>query len=96
MSRGNTTGGGFVPPSPEELDAILNAYEFLEMLGRGGMGAVYKARQKSLDRLVAIKILPPDLAEDDAAEDGFRFAERFQREARAMARLNHPNIISVY
>lgn len=96
MSRGNTTGGGFVPPSPEELDAILDAYEFLEMLGRGGMGAVYKARQKSLDRLVAIKILPPDLAEDDAAEDGFRFAERFQREARAMARLNHPNIISVY
>lgn len=96
MSRGNTTGGGFVPPSPEELDAILDAYEFIEMLGRGGMGAVYKARQKSLDRLVAIKILPPDLAEDDAAEDGFRFAERFQREARAMARLNHPNIISVY
>ena len=95
MSHGTTGGKGFVPPSPEELDAILDGYEFLEMLGRGGMGAVYKARQKSLDRLVAIKILPPFLA-SDGEEDAFHFAERFQREARAMAKLSHPNIIGVY
>jgi len=96
MSHGDTKGGSFVPPSPEDLDLILDAYEFLELLGRGGMGAVYKARQKSLDRLVAIKILPPGLIEGDDAGDGFFFAERFQREARAMAKLCHPNIIGVY
>ncbi len=81
----------FVPPSAEDLDAVLDAYEFIEILGKGGMGAVYKARQLSLDRLVAIKILP-------RVTDGdkFRFADRFQREARAMARLTHPNIVAVY
>jgi serine/threonine protein kinase len=54
------------------------------------MGAVYKARQKKLDRLVAIKILPPETAGEPA------FAERFMREARSLARLNHPNIVTVY
>ena len=81
----------FVPPSVEDLDAVLDAYEFIEILGRGGMGAVYKARQITLDRLVAIKILPQ--MDDD--NDEFHFSERFQREARAMARLSHPNIIGV-
>ncbi len=83
--------GDFVPPSVEELDAVLDAYEFIEILGKGGMGAVYKARQLTLDRLVAIKILPRIDADDD-----LRFAERFQREAQAMGRLSHPNIIGVY
>lgn len=92
---GNGRKGAFVPPSPTDLDVILDQYEFIEMLGRGGMGAVYKARQKSLDRIVAIKILPPNLTEDEE-EEGFHFAERFQREARAMAKLSHPNIIAVY
>jgi len=87
--------GGFVPPSTVDLDAVLDQYEFLHLLGRGGMGAVYKARQKSLDRLVAIKILPPHQGAE-GEEDGFRFAERFQREARAMAKLNHPNIVAVH
>jgi serine/threonine protein kinase len=87
--------GGFVPPSTDDLDAILDQYEFLELIGRGGMGAVYKARQKSLDRLVAIKILPPNLTTDEE-EAGFHFAERFQREAKAMAKLSHPHIIGVY
>ena len=64
--------------------------EILELLGRGGMGAVYKARQKGLDRLVAVKILPPEVGADPA------FAERFTREARALARLSHPNIVAVY
>jgi serine/threonine protein kinase len=87
--------GGFVPPSTGDLDAILDQYEFIKLLGRGGMGAVYQARQKSLDRLVAIKILPPHLTTDEE-EQGFHFAERFQREARAMAKLSHPNIVAVY
>jgi hypothetical protein len=56
----------------------------------GGMGAVYKARQPRLDRLVALKILPPETAHDPG------FAERFNREARALARLNHPNIVTVH
>src|ERR1019366_2224687 len=58
--------------------------------GRGGMGVVYKARQPRLDRLVALKILAPEKERDP------RFAERFTREARALARLNHPNIVTVH
>jgi predicted Ser/Thr protein kinase len=54
------------------------------------MGAVYKARQPGLDRLVAVKILPPEVAADPA------FAERFTREARALAKLSHQNIVSVF
>jgi serine/threonine protein kinase len=62
----------------------------LALLGQGGMGAVYKARQKKLDRLVAVKILPPEVARDAA------FAERFTREARSLARLSHPHIVTVH
>ncbi len=61
------------------------------MLGCGGMGAVYKARQTSLDRLVAIKVLPPQVAEHEAD-----YIERFKNEARTMARMNHPAIVAVY
>ncbi len=60
------------------------------MIGHGGMGAVYQARQRGLNRLVALKILPPGLAHDPG------FSERFAREARTLARLNHPNIVTVY
>src|SRR5262245_20235118 len=83
-------GGGFVAPAAAELAASFPQLEVLELLGQGGMGAVYKARQPTLDRLVAVKILPPEAARDPA------FAERFSREARALARLNHPNIVTVY
>jgi serine/threonine-protein kinase len=65
----------------------IKGYEILTKLGQGGMGAVFKARQKSLDRMVALKILAPHLAKDKV------YVERFLREARAVAKLNHPNII---
>ena len=77
-------------PSIEELSDLFPELEIEELLGTGGMGCVFRARQKKLDRVVAIKILPRELASDDL------FAERFAREARAMARLNHPNIVSIY
>ena len=81
---------GFVPPTVEELAPLFPQLEILELLGKGGMGAVYKARQPGLDRQVAVKILPPEISHDPA------FAERFQREARALARLSHPHIVAVY
>ena len=65
----------------------IKGYEIISKLGQGGMGAVFKARQVSLDRPVALKILAPHLAKDRC------YVERFLREARAVARLNHPNII---
>jgi serine/threonine protein kinase len=85
------TGSAAVPasgPAPEELAPHFPQFEILELLGRGGMGVVYKARQRQLDRIVALKILPPETSGDPA------FAERFAREARALARLNHPNIVA--
>ena len=80
----------YVPPMPAELAPLFPDLEILELVGRGGMGVVYKARQKRLDRLVALKILAPKIAQDPA------FAERFQREARAMAMLSHPQIVAVH
>ncbi|MCW8130302.1 MAG: protein kinase [Planctomycetota bacterium] len=65
----------------------IGGFEIIERIGQGAMGSVFKARQVSLDRVVALKILPPKIAADRV------FIERFQREARASARLNHPNIV---
>jgi serine/threonine protein kinase len=76
--------------SPDQLMALLPQFDQIAFIGRGGMGVVYKARQKNLDRFIALKILSPAVAGAPG------FAERFSREARAMARLNHPNIIAVY
>jgi predicted Ser/Thr protein kinase/ribosomal protein L7/L12 len=81
---------GPAAPTVEELRRFFPQLEILELVGKGGMGAVYKARQPGLDRLVALKVLPPDAA---AGPD---FAERFTREARALARLSHPNIVGVF
>ncbi len=81
---------GFIPPTVAELQARFPQLEILELIGHGGMGAVYKARQKELDRVVALKILPPDIGQDAA------FAERFAREAKALARLNHPGIVTIH
>ena len=80
----------FTPPSVAELAPLFPQLEILELLGRGGMGAVYKARQTALDRYVALKVLPVAPGADPS------FAERFQREARALAALNHPHIVAVY
>ncbi|MGO8927738.1 MAG: protein kinase domain-containing protein [Limisphaerales bacterium] len=81
----------FVPPTVEEVARLFPQLEILGFLGKGGMGAVYKARQPALDRLVALKILPAQAVAPDPG-----FAERFTREARALARLSHPNIVAVY
>lgn len=86
----NSRTFGFVPPNPDALAARFPQLEILELLGKGGMGAVYKARQRGLDRLVALKILPPEVGADTA------FAERFTREARALAQLSHSNIVGVF
>ncbi len=85
-----TPPGGFVPPEPSILAGQFPQLDIIELLGQGGMGAVYKARQKQLDRLVALKILPPEISQTEA------FGERFTREARSLAKLNHPRIVSVY
>ena len=69
---------------------VVGNYEILRELGRGGMGVVYKAHEQSLQRVVALKILPEHLAKDRA------FLKRFQREARVAARLSHPNIVTIH
>jgi serine/threonine protein kinase len=78
------------PLTPEELGEKFPGYEILQCLGRGGMGVVYKARQKSLNRLVAIKILAPERGSET------RFAERFAQEAELLAKLNHPHIVTIH
>jgi tRNA A-37 threonylcarbamoyl transferase component Bud32 len=78
------------PLSPQEIAPHFPQLEILECLGRGGMGVVYKARQKSLNRVVALKLLAPERVQDET------FAERFAREAQALARLSHPHIVTVH
>jgi uncharacterized protein (TIGR03067 family) len=76
--------------APEEFAQHFPQLEVLEILGRGGMGVVYKVKQKSLDRQVALKLLAPERINDPA------FAEHFLHEARALAALNHPNIVTIH
>ena len=97
LQRGIATEGGappgtppFVPPTIPELAKLFPQLEILELVGKGGMGAVYKARQPALDRFVALKILAPRGGGD------LDFGGRFSREARALAKLSHPNIVGVY
>ncbi len=80
----------FVPPDPSELTTRFPHLEILEIIGQGGMGVVYQARQIKLDRLVALKILTPELASNPEKR------ERLEREARAAASLNHPGIAVVH
>lgn len=80
----------FAIPAPQTLAPLFPGLEIQSLLGQGGMGAVYQARQVRLDRLVALKVIRPESANDPA------FAERFHREARTLARMNHPNIVGVH
>jgi serine/threonine protein kinase len=82
--------GTRVPPDVAQLAAQFPQLEILQLLGMGGMGMVYKARQPRLDRFVALKILPVESQQHPS------FAERFGREAKALAKLNHPGIVNVY
>ena len=86
----HTSTTGFVAPDPDYLAGLFPGYEIVRFIACGGMGAVYEAVQRSLDRGVAIKILPSEFTADET------FRTNFQSEAKAMARLNHPNLISVY
>ncbi len=98
IKAGFPTGGetetgarsAFTPPTVEAIARLFPQLEVLELIGKGGMGAVYKARQKRLNRFVALKILPPGIGQEPA------FAERFTREAQALAQLNHPGIVTLY
>jgi serine/threonine protein kinase len=80
----------WTPPSVEEIGNEFEQLEIMELIGHGGMGAVYKARQKSLGRLVALKILAPQHA------DNPDFADRFSREGKILAEVTHPNIVTVH
>ena len=82
--------GKYAIPSADSLVGKFPNLEIEYLIGQGGMGAVYKARQTNLDRVVALKILSPQLGEDPS------FAERFTREARTLAKLSHPNIVTVF
>ncbi|MDA0917846.1 MAG: serine/threonine-protein kinase [Planctomycetota bacterium] len=80
----------WTPPSVDEVASEFKQLEIIKLIGHGGMGAVYKARQKSLGRLVALKILAPQHA------DNPDFADRFSREGKILAEVNHPNIVTVH
>ncbi len=90
LKEGDKRAAAFEPPTIARLAELFPALQIIEFIGAGGMGAVYKARQEGLDRVVALKILPEEFGHD------VKFALRFTREARTLARLNHPNIVSVY
>lgn len=92
--KSSTYGGGprvaWKPPEIEQLTAAFPHLEIQQLLGAGGMGAVFKVRQKELDRIAALKVLPGEMAADAG------FTERFLREARLLASLSHPHIVTVY
>ena len=92
MNSGSKPHASWQPPSLAELQSLLPSYQFLALIGRGGMGAVFKATQLSLNRSVAVKVLPANLLEDADAN----FAERFRQESLTMAKLTHPGIVGVF
>jgi WD40 repeat protein/tRNA A-37 threonylcarbamoyl transferase component Bud32 len=78
------------------VGTVLGGYEVLEELGRGGMGMVFKARQRGANRIVALKVIRPDRLEDLTPEQRRRWLERFRTEAQAAARVEHDHIVAVY
>jgi hypothetical protein len=88
-NRTSAYRGSDIPPTLEEVQEFFPNLDILGLIGHGGMGAVYQARQPNLDRIVALKLIRP-------REDNPAFAERFVREAKAMAKLNHSNIVTIY
>ncbi len=91
MQPTEPAGADREPPSIAEVGAAFPQLEIVALVGQGGMGWVFQARQPKLNRLVALKLLPASLAERDAA-----FAGRFEREGQLLARLHHPNIVAVH
>jgi serine/threonine protein kinase len=89
-ARPSSGTGVWTPPTPEEVARLLPQYRIESLIGRGGMGAVYKGVQLTLDRTVAIKLLPAEIAADA------QFVTRFQREARTLARLQHSRIVTIH
>lgn len=87
-----TPSDNWEPPSPEHIGSLLKDYNVEHLIGRGGMGAVYKGVQIKLKRSVAIKLLPAELAD----AEGENFAARFEKEAQVLASLNHPGIVTIY
>lgn len=90
VSGGTANSGEGAAATPMTAPRRLGDFEILEEIGRGGMGVVYRARQVSLNRVVALKVLPPAFVHSD------RSIVRFQKEAQAAARLHHTNIVPVY
>ncbi|MEZ5385371.1 MAG: serine/threonine-protein kinase [Prosthecobacter sp.] len=89
-SPGTSPAAPWEPPTPEHLAEMLPQYQIETLIGRGGMGAVYKGRQSSLKRPVAIKLLPAELS---ANAD---FTSRFEREAQTLASLSHQGIVAIF
>lgn len=79
-----------------DIPQLLGDYELLEELGRGGMGIVYRARQRSVNRLVALKVIRPDRLASMTQATKRKIVERFRTEAEAAARINHDNLVTVY
>jgi eukaryotic-like serine/threonine-protein kinase len=75
---------------PDQIRASFPQLEILRLVGRGGMGTIYHARQTALDRDVALKIIDPKISKER------EFLERFEREAKALAKLSHPNVVTVF